>query len=103
MKIALQMLEKENMKLSIPAQEHLGAYLEFLHEYRDKYFGNARSVRSIVGEAIKNQNLRLAATPLKKRSKETIHTITLEDVESFKLNKEDLVFEKKRIGFRSRG
>ena len=30
MKIALQMLEKENMKLSVPAQEHLGAYLEFL-------------------------------------------------------------------------
>ncbi len=103
MKIALQMLEKEGMKLTVPAQEHLGAYLEFLHEYRDKYFGNARAVRSIVGDAIKNQNLRLAATPIKKRAKETINMINLEDVQSFKLSKEDLVFEKKTIGFRSRG
>lgn len=103
MEIALQMLEKEGMKLTVPAQEHLGAYLEFLHEYRDKYFGNARAVRSIVGDAIKNQNLRLAATPMKKRVKETINMITLKDVLSFKLSKEDLVFEKKTIGFRSRG
>ena len=103
MKIAQQMFEKEAMKLSVPAQEHLGAYLEFLHEYRDKYFGNARAVRSIVGEAIKNQNLRLAATPLKKRKKEMINMIMLEDVQTFKLSKEDLVFEKKTIGFRSRG
>jgi len=103
MEIALQMFQKEKMKLSTAAQQHLGAYLEFLHEYRDKYFGNARTVRTIVTEAIKNQNLRLAATPAKKRTKTAIDTIILEDVESFKLSKEDLVFKKKTIGFRSRG
>ncbi|MEM6317180.1 MAG: AAA family ATPase [Bacteroidota bacterium] len=103
MRIAIQMFDKQEMQLSVAAKEHLGAYLEFLHEYRDKYFGNARAVRSIVVEAIKNQNLRLAATPVKKRTKATINTITLEDVQSFKLSKEDLVFEKKTIGFRSRG
>jgi len=103
MEIALQMFQNEKMKLSTAAQQHLGAYLEFLHEYRDQYFGNARTVRTIVTEAIKNQNLRLAATPVKKRTKTAIDTITLEDVQSFKLSKEDLVFKKKTIGFRSRG
>ena len=101
--IALQMFHKEGMRVSSAAKGHLGKYLEFIYEFRDKYFGNARTVRSIVGEAIKNQNLRLAATPAKKRTKNSIHTITLEDVQSFKLNKEDSVFTKKTIGFRSRG
>lgn len=103
MKIAMQMFRKQDMQINTAAKEHLGAYLEFIHEFRDQYFGNARTVRSVVGEAIKNQNLRLAAMPAKKRTKATINTITLEDVQSFKLSKEDLVFEKKTIGFRSRG
>ncbi len=97
--IALFMFREEGMKLSSAAKAHLKDYLEFLYEYRDKYFGNARTVRSVVAEAIKNQNLRLATIPLKKRTKATINTIELEDVQSFKLNKDDLVFSKKRIGF----
>ena len=101
--IAIQMFQNEDVQLSTAAQEHLAAYLEFIHKFRDKYFGNARTVRGIVTETIKNQNLRLAATPIKKRTKTSINTITLEDVKSFKLSKEDLVFQKKTIGFRSRG
>lgn len=91
------------MALTQEAKKHLANYLEFIYDFRDQYFGNARTVRGIVGEAIKNQNLRLAATPAQKRTKTGINTITLEDVQSFKLSKEDLVFEKKTIGFRSRG
>ena len=97
------MFKEEGMKLNTAAKAHLAAYLEFLHEYRDKYFGNARTVRGIVAGVIKNQNLRLAATPIKKRFKTTISTITLDDVVSFKLDKSDSPFEKKTIGFRSRG
>ena len=103
LKIALQMFRKEEMSLSTTAQDHLARYLTFIYEYRDKYFGNARTVRSIVGETIKNQNLRLAATPAKKRDNTIINTITLDDVKSFKLDKQDSLFEKKTIGFRSRG
>ena len=60
LKIAMLMLEERGMLATKEAKAHLKRYLHFLHEFRDKYFGNARTVRSIVLEAIKNQNLRLA-------------------------------------------
>ena len=61
------MFEDKGIVPSPEAEEHLTRYFEFLYEYRDKYFGNARTVRQVVTEAIKNQNLRLAAlTPEEK-------------------------------------
>ena len=100
MEIAMYMFEEKGFKLHKAAREHMAAYLNFLYEYRDKYFGNARAVRGIVTEVIKNQNLRLAATAIDKRTKTTINTITLEDVKTFKLDKADFIFNKKTIGFK---
>jgi len=100
MEIAMYMFEEKGFKLHKAAREHMAAYLNFLYEYRDKYFGNARAVRSVVTEVIKNQNLRLAATAIDKRTKATINTITLEDVKTFKLDKNDFIFNKKTIGFK---
>ena len=36
-------------------------YFAYLHSGRDKNFGNARTVRQVCGESVKNQNLRLAS------------------------------------------
>lgn len=99
-RIALLMLSERNVVPSPEAEEHLKNYLTFLHEYRDKYFGNARVVRNIVLEAIKNQNLRLAALPQEKREKASLNLLMLDDVASFKLDKDGFVFNKKTIGFR---
>lgn len=98
--IALLMLSEKNIVPTPEAEEHLSRYLAFIHEYRDKYFGNARSVRNIVSEAIKNQNLRLAAQPVEERTHASINILTLDDVATFKLDKEDFIFDKRRIGFR---
>ena len=38
----------------------LKAYLQRLYETRDKFFGNARSVRKVVDELIRIHNIRLA-------------------------------------------
>jgi len=101
LEIALYMFTEKEFKLNKTAKEHLANYLAFLYEFRDKYFGNARSVRNIVTEVIKNQNLRLAALAKSKRTKAAIQTITLDDVKTFKLDKDDFVFNKKTIGFRT--
>jgi SpoVK/Ycf46/Vps4 family AAA+-type ATPase len=101
-RIALMMLGEKNIVPSPEAEEHLKNYLAFLHDFRDKYFGNARVVRSIVTEAIKNQNLRLAALPPEERETASLNLLTLDDVASFKLDKEGFVFNKKTIGFRQR-
>jgi len=103
MEIALFMLYKKEIFPTPEAKEHLEHYMNFLHEYRDKYFGNARTVRQVVGEAIKNQNLRLAGLTNKNRDSASSNVLTLDDVASFRMDKEDFLFNKQRIGFRKRG
>jgi len=98
--IALMMLAENNIVPSPQAEAHLKRYLEFIYDYRDKYFGNARTVRQVITEAIKNQNLRIAALSQEERENSSINLLTLEDVAQFKLSKEAFLFDKKTIGFR---
>jgi SpoVK/Ycf46/Vps4 family AAA+-type ATPase len=98
LEIAMFMFHQEQFKVEEPAREHLGKYLAFLHQFRDQYFGNARTVRQVVMETIKNQNLRAAV--LKKPTDELLHTITLDDVASFTFDKDKLqIFQRRGIGF----
>ncbi|HRI59079.1 MAG TPA: AAA family ATPase [Saprospiraceae bacterium] len=98
LEIALFMFQQEHYRVEEDAREHLGKYMAFLHQFRDKYFGNARTVRQVVLEAIKNQNLRIAAAKLKEDPE--IHTITLDDVATFTFDKDKLnLFVRKGIGF----
>jgi SpoVK/Ycf46/Vps4 family AAA+-type ATPase len=98
LEIALFLFSKEQYRVEEDAREHLGKYMAFLHQFRDKYFGNARSVRQVVVEAIKNQNLRLSAGKIK--DDQLIQTITLDDVATFTFEKDKLnLFVRKGIGF----
>jgi hypothetical protein len=103
LQIAMLMLAENHLLPTPEAEAHLSKYLEFIYDYRDKYFGNARTVRVIITEAIKNQNLRLAALTAEEREVTPINVLTLEDVETFKLDKSSFVFNKQGIGFRSKG
>jgi SpoVK/Ycf46/Vps4 family AAA+-type ATPase len=101
--IALQMLRDEGLNPTPEATEYLSKYLSFQHELRDKYFGNARTVRNIVSEAIKNQNLRLAAISFENRTSDMIGILTLDDVSSFQMDKnKDEIYDKPSIGFKSK-
>lgn len=98
LEIALFMFQQEKFRVTEEAREHLGKYLAFLYQFRDKYFGNARTVRQVVMEAIKNQNLRIAQ--LRPEGEEEMHTITLDDVATFTFDKNKLqVFQRRGIGF----
>ncbi len=83
--ISLALFAKEEMKMDEAAALHLKNYFIFLHANRDKHFGNARSVRQVVGEVIKNQNLRLASMKKEERSKEIIETVIFDDVKEFEI------------------
>lgn len=98
--IALQMFEEVGVVVSPEAQDHLEKYLHFIYQYRDKYFGNARSVRQLVAEAIKNQNLRLAALTPDERENISSNVLLLEDVATFKMDSSGFIFNKRGIGFR---
>jgi SpoVK/Ycf46/Vps4 family AAA+-type ATPase len=83
--IALQMLKTENLTPDETAQEHLKKYFEFLFLNADKSFGNARAIRNTIEEAVKNQQLRMADIPSAQRSKQMMETLTLQDVEKFRI------------------
>jgi SpoVK/Ycf46/Vps4 family AAA+-type ATPase len=102
MRIGLKMLDERGLIPSPEAEEHLREYFKFIHEYRDPFFGNARTVRTIVDEAAKNQNLRLATLDKKDRVDTSTALLTLDDVASFSKNKDEGIFVKKRIGFNAK-
>lgn len=83
--IAHGLFKKEGVTLEEAARKHLEDYFAFLHSDRDQHFGNARAVRQVVGESIKNQHLRLASMAKEERTPELMETIILDDVREFEI------------------
>ena len=99
--IALFMLNEENLIPNEETLNHLKVYLEYLHSKRDRFFGNARSVRKVVKVAIKNQHLRMASLPLAERSEEVLQLLTLEDVKEFVPAVSEVTTKIQGIGFKT--
>ncbi|MFC1850970.1 AAA family ATPase [candidate division CSSED10-310 bacterium] len=97
--ISLRMLEETDISPDRAAQKHLRQYFEFLYQTKDEYFGNGRTARKIIEEAIKNQNLRLADLPRKKRKPELLQKLILKDIEEFKIDLTKCDARKRTIGF----
>jgi SpoVK/Ycf46/Vps4 family AAA+-type ATPase len=81
--IGLAIFSKEGVTPDPASVDHLKKYFSFLHSRRDKHFGNARTVRQVVGEVIKNQHLRLAGMKKEERTKEIMDAIIFDDVKEF--------------------
>src|SRR5260221_4626399 len=94
--IALAHFNKEGVKPDDASAAHLKNYFNFLFEERDEHFGNARAVRQIVGESVKNQNLRLASMKKEERTKELMESVILDDVKEFEIKETS---HKPRLGF----
>lgn len=92
------MATKEGLKLNSEAEEHLKKYFSSLYDARDKFFGNARTIRNITAETVKHQNLRMAAVAAEKRTPEMIATITADDVKEFVVTGQKQ--EKPSMGFK---
>ena len=80
-KILESMLAKEKLYADTNAEKNLKGYIHELHKKRNKYFGNARSMRKITEQALRNQNLRMANTESDKRTKEMQQTLIQQDIE----------------------
>ncbi|MBK8518722.1 MAG: AAA family ATPase [Saprospiraceae bacterium] len=100
--ICLSMIDNEGYKLSLKATGLLHQIMTDMYLKRDKYFGNAREVRKIILEVIKNQNLRVSSTPMQERKKNQSNIIQSEDLSTISQIKESELIHKKTIGFRSR-
>ncbi len=98
-KIALSMFANEGLSPDEQSEKYLNGYLNELYNRRDKYFGNARSVRKIVEQAVKKQNLRMASLPHEERTESMMGQITIKDLEEIKID-DSTKSDKKSLGFR---
>jgi SpoVK/Ycf46/Vps4 family AAA+-type ATPase len=98
--IVLKMFNSNSIKPDEKAKAHLMSYLKFLHETRNKYFGNAREARKLVEEAIKNQHLRLAKVEPSERTMDMIQLLTFDDVANFAVDYKKGQHDKPSIGFK---
>ena len=102
--ICEMMLKEEKLVPDSAAAEHLKGYFNYCYKHKDKFFGNARTVRKVVEEAVKNQHLRLAGLDADSRTPEMLEVLTLTDVEEFHPDRDKLVgSNQQRIGFQTKG
>ena len=85
------------MKLSSGAAQLIGELVSKMFLSRDKYFGNARTVRKLIQSIIRTQNLRIAdEEEVKPRA---AYIITAEDVAKAPKNEVDNLYQPKGIGY----
>ncbi len=97
--ICQKMIEDEGYKMKVATIRFLEEHIFDIHSKRDKYFGNARTARKIVSEAIKAQNLRLASMELQEITKQHHKYIELEDIQKALTTNLTKEIETKSIGF----
>jgi SpoVK/Ycf46/Vps4 family AAA+-type ATPase len=78
--IAQNLFKKEELLPNAEALAHLNSYFSALLSAKDKFFGNARTVRQTVGECVMKQNLRMASIPSSERKAEDLMHLTFDDV-----------------------
>lgn len=96
--IARGMLEDNQLALTQDAATHLQKLFLTMHKKRDKFFGNARTVRQMVIDMIKNQQLRLSAMARPINDEDT-HVVTIEDVMDITPPDQNEIFKRQQIGF----
>ena len=78
--IASQLFKKEGLTPTQEALDYLNSYFDSLINKKDKFFGNARTVRQTVGECVMKQNLRMASIASSERKAEDLGNLTFDDV-----------------------
>lgn len=99
LRIADMMFDVEGLFMEDNARNVLSDYIQKLSENKHQYFGNARTIRKIVGEAVRKQHLRLASISPAARTPAMIKTVIVDDVSEFNLI-EQAEDPRKGIGFK---
>jgi SpoVK/Ycf46/Vps4 family AAA+-type ATPase len=95
--IADNLFKKEGLVPSMEANMHLTNYFKSLIDKKDKFFGNARTVRQVVGDCVMKQNLRMASISSALRTADDILALTLDDVKHLVIDDSS---SKQNLGYR---
>ncbi len=97
--ITVNMFAQKGLKTDAKAKKHIKTYISHLYQNRNKFFGNARSIRKLVEKSYRNQELRMANLEKAKRTKKIMATLVLEDVLEFDSSKVEIL-KRARVGFK---
>jgi SpoVK/Ycf46/Vps4 family AAA+-type ATPase len=98
--IAVDILQAENLSPNEEAAQYLRSHFQYLFDTRDKYFGNARTVRSLMLDLVKKFYLRRAGMSPEEREQAGENTLLLADVLSLGAESESIQVKRPSIGFR---
>ncbi|MFK5981852.1 MAG: hypothetical protein QM499_02975, partial [Flavobacteriaceae bacterium] len=93
------MLAQKGLKADAKSKKHIKTYIAHLYQNRNKFFGNARSIRKLVEKAYRNQELRMSNLEKAKRTKKVMGTLVLEDVLEFNVSKIE-INKRKSVGYK---
>lgn len=94
--IGIKMLEERGYQLSSEGQAYFHQIVNQLYLRRDKYFGNARTIRSLILHTIKNYNLRLANPEQPDKDDKML---LADDFKNFETALSQVSFDRRGIGF----
>ena len=101
MEIAIKMFHDQQFMLHDEARGHLLNYLEYMFNTKDKFFGNARTIRTMVQEIVRNQNIRLSQLSVTEWEGVDKNSIILDDLKDLiPENDRRKMFDRPRLGFR---
>ncbi|MCC6817215.1 MAG: AAA family ATPase [Saprospiraceae bacterium] len=101
MDIAVKMFADHKLYLHDSAKSHFLNYLDYLYSSKDKFFGNARTIRTIVQEIIHHQNIRLSKLSPTEMESVQSNLIMPEDLKDLiPENDRRKAFDRPRLGFR---
>jgi len=101
MEIAIKMFHDQQFILHDEARGHLLNYLEYMFNTKDKFFGNARTIRTMVQEIVRNQNIRLSQLSVTEWEGVDKNSIILDDLKDLiPENDRRKMFDRPRLGFR---
>lgn len=98
--IALKMIKDDGYIMHAKAKALISDHCKDIYNKRDKYFGNARTIRKLVSEIIKMQNLRVASLSIEDRNPKVIKTILSEDIMTVLPSQDEVIYKRKGIGFK---
>lgn len=100
--IAVNMYESKGLIADAEAEAHLKTHINFLYDNRDRFFGNARSIRKIVEKSSRNHELRMADLSKKQRTEKMMSTLSIDDVKEFVPDKEKTM-QRRPLGYKFGG
>lgn len=101
--IAMNQFKEHQLKLDKKAESKLNELIKDLLASKDEYFGNGRSVRKVVEEAVRKQHVRLAEIAHDKRTAKMIQSLKAEDLQDISVDDKTKPDHLPGIGFRLPG